>query len=121
MTRTFDNFIGKVIIVTGHTGFKGSWLSIWLAHLGAKVVGVSHSEVSKPSNFAVSAISTVLEDHRLEFRDTDAIKALVEKVQPDFVFHLAAQALVRPSYENPIETMTINAIGTAKLGCFAGH
>ena len=115
MTQLFDNFKGKTILVTGHTGFKGSWLSIWLTHLGAKVIGVSDSEVSKPSNFAVSAISTVIEDHRFDIRDSDAVKALVKKVQPDFVFHLAAQALVRPSYENPIETMTINAIGTANV------
>jgi CDP-glucose 4,6-dehydratase len=115
MIQLSNNFKGKTILVTGHTGFKGSWLSIWLTRLGAKVVGISDNEVSKPSNFSVSAISTVIEDHRLDIRDTDAIKALVEKVQPDFVFHLAAQALVRPSYENPIETMTINAIGTANV------
>ena len=115
MTRLSDNFKGKTILVTGHTGFKGSWLSIWLTQLGAKVVGISDSEVGKPSNFSVSAISTVIEDHRLDIRDTDAVKALIEKVQPDFVFHLAAQALVRPSYENPIGTMTINAIGTANV------
>ena len=115
MTQLFDNFKGKTILVTGHTGFKGSWLSIWLTYLGAKVVGVSDNEVSKPSNFSVSSISTVIEDHRLDIRDSDAVKALVKKVQPDFVFHLAAQALVRPSYENPIETMTTNAIGTANV------
>ena len=106
---------GKKILITGHTGFKGSWLSIWLTHLGAKVVGVSDSEVSKPSNFVVSFISTVVEDHRLDIRDSDAVKLLVEEIQPDFVFHLAAQALVRPSYENPVETMMVNAIGTANV------
>ena len=60
MTRLSDNFKGKTILVTGHTGFKGSWLSIWLTQLGAKVVGISDSEVGKPSNFSVSAISTVI-------------------------------------------------------------
>ena len=113
--QLFDHFKDKTILVTGHTGFKGSWLSIWLTHLGAKVVGVSDSEVSKPSNFSVSGVSTTIEDHRLDIRDIDAIKILVKKIQPDFVFHLAAQALVRPSYENPIETMTINTIGTANV------
>jgi CDP-glucose 4,6-dehydratase len=108
-------FNNKTVLITGHTGFKGSWLSMWLAHLGAKVVGVSNNEISEPSNFSVSEILSVIDDHRLDVRDTDAIKTLVEKVQPDFVFHLAAQALVRPSYENPLEAMTTNAIGTANV------
>ena len=113
--QLFDHFKGKTILVTGHTGFKGSWLSIWLTCLGAKVVGVSDSEVSKPSNYSVSGVSSIIEDHRFDIRNIDAIKRLVKKIQPDFVFHLAAQALVRPSYENPIETMTTNAIGTANV------
>jgi len=110
--REYNN---KTVLITGHTGFKGSWLSMWLAHLGAKVVGVSNTEISEPSNFSVSEISSVIDDHRLDVRDADAIKTLVEKIQPDFVFHLAAQALVRPSYGNPLETMTTNAIGTANV------
>ncbi len=105
----------KTVLITGHTGFKGSWLSMWLTHLGAKVVGVSNNEISEPSNFSVSKISSVVDDHRLDIRDANAIKVLVEKVQPDFVFHLAAQALVRPSYDSPLETMTTNAIGTANV------
>ena len=108
-------FNNKKVLVTGHTGFKGSWLSIWLVHLGARVVGVSNNEISEPSNFSVSKISNVIDDRRIDIRDADAIKALVEEVQPDFVFHLAAQALVRPSYNNPLETMTTNAIGTANV------
>jgi len=88
---------------------------MWLVHLGAKVVGVSNNEISEPSNFLVSEISSVIDDYRLDVRDADAIKALVEKIQPDFIFHLAAQALVRPSYESPLETMTTNAIGTANV------
>jgi len=112
----FNNiYKDKTVLITGHTGFKGSWLSMWLVNLGAKVVGVSNCEVSETSNFSVSNISSVIDDHRLDVRDADAIKTLVEKVQPDFVFHLAAQALVRPSYENPLETMTTNAIGTANV------
>ncbi len=110
--REYNN---RTVLITGHTGFKGSWLSMWLAHLGAKVVGVSNTEISDPSNFSVSEISSVIDDYRLDVRDADAIKTLVEKVQPDFVFHLAAQALVRPSYENPLEAMTTNAIGTANV------
>ena len=108
-------FYNKTVLVTGHTGFKGSWLSIWLNYLGAKVVGVSIDEVSKPSNFLVSEVSNIVNDRKLDIRDANAIRVLVEDVQPDFVFHLAAQALVRQSYENPLETMMVNAIGTTNI------
>ena len=113
--QNFKNFNGKTILVTGHTGFKGSWLTIWLNQLGAKVHGVSFNVPSNPSHFTAAHLSSQMEDHRLNIRDTDSISALVHKIQPDFVFHLAAQALVRPSYVNPIDTITSNAIGTANL------
>ena len=109
------SFSGKKILVTGHTGFKGSWLSIWLKQLGAIVHGVSFDIPSNPSHFGVTNFSNQIEDHRLDIREADSIAALVQKIQPDFVFHLAAQALVRPSYESPLETITTNAIGTANL------
>jgi CDP-glucose 4,6-dehydratase len=112
---TKNIYKGKTVLITGHTGFKGSWLSLWLVYLGAKVVGVSNNELSEPSIFSVSEISSVIEDHRLDVRDADAIKTLVERTKPDFLFHLAAQALVLPSYESPLETMTTNAIGTANV------
>jgi CDP-glucose 4,6-dehydratase len=115
MTTLKTIFKSRKVLITGHTGFKGSWLSMWLVHLGAKVVGASNDEISNPSNFAVSEVSSAIEDHRIDVRDADAIKALVKTVQPDFVFHLAAQALVRPSYENPLETITTNAIGSANV------
>jgi len=105
----------KKILVTGHTGFKGSWLSIWLKHLGANVVGLSNTEVSQPSNFIVSEVSKIVDDYQVDIRDANAIKELVGRVQPDFIFHLAAQALVRPSYENPLETIMTNAIGSANI------
>jgi len=108
-------FQDKVILITGHTGFKGSWLCAWLTHLGAKVLGVSVDVPSIPSNFSASLISDVIEDYRVDVRDADAIKILVDTVQPDFIFHLAAQSLVRPSYEKPLETLTTNAIGTANV------
>jgi len=108
-------FRNKTVLVTGHTGFKGSWLSTWLHNLGANVVGVSNDIVSMPSNFSVSGVPTFIEDRRLDIRDLDAVKSLIEDIQPDFVFNLAAQALVRRSYENPLETMTTNAIGSANV------
>jgi CDP-glucose 4,6-dehydratase len=106
-------FKDKTVLITGHTGFKGSWLSIWLAHLGARVVGISDGIVSDPSNFSASDVSNVIDDQRLDITNANAVKNIVKEIQPDFVFHLAAQALVRPSYDNPIRTMTVNSIGTA--------
>jgi CDP-glucose 4,6-dehydratase len=114
--RTKHNIFNKsVVLITGHTGFKGSWLSIWLNYLGARVVGISDKEASLPSNFSTSGVSSFIDDNRLDIRDTSAIIELVKEVQPDFVFHLAAQALVRPSYDNPIETITTNAVGSANI------
>jgi len=109
------NFSGKKILVTGHTGFKGTWLSIWLKQLGATVYGASFDIPSNPSHFEAANLSTEIEDHRLDIRNAGSITKLVKKIQPDFVFHLAAQALVRPSYESPLETISTNAIGTANL------
>ena len=108
----FDN---KKVLVTGHTGFKGSWLCTWLSYLGAEVIGMSDDVVSNPSNYLASSVSDFVQNYRVDIRDTNKVASIIKKIQPDFVFHLAAQALVRPSYENPIETMTTNAIGTANV------
>jgi CDP-glucose 4,6-dehydratase len=112
----FSNvYKNKTILITGHTGFKGSWLSIWLTSLGAKVVGVSINIPSTPSNFSASLITDVIEDHRIDIRDSDAIRSLIVSSQPDYVFHLAAQALVVPSYSNPLDTFSVNALGSASV------
>ena len=108
----FDN---KKVLVTGHTGFKGSWLCSWLNHLGAEVVGISDDLVSNPSNYSASLVSDFIKDYRLDIRDTNKIASLIKDIRPDFVFHLAAQSLVRPSYESPVDTMTTNAIGSANI------
>lgn len=112
LSKTFE---GKVVLVTGHTGFKGSWLTLWLKKLGAIVTGVSIDIPTEPSLFASANLHDQINDIRLDIRDGDALKILIQKVQPDFVFHLAAQALVKPSYDNPLKTITTNAIGTANL------
>jgi len=109
------NFQNKTILVTGHTGFKGSWLCAWLTSLGARVVGLSDNISTSPSNFEASKIANLIEDHRVDIRNSDAVKKLVIECQPDFVFHLAAQALVRTSYESPLDTFNINALGTANI------
>lgn len=111
----FDIFNSKNVLITGHTGFKGSWLSLWLTQLGANVSGISIDIPSEPSHFVAANISDQVNDYRIDIQDSDAVRGAVGDIQPDFVFHLAAQALVRPSYENPVETMMINAIGSANI------
>ena len=106
---------GKKVLITGHTGFKGSWLSLWLKLLGASVSGISIDVPSKPSNFTATNLSSQIDDYRIDIRDGEAVKRIVKEIQPDFVFHLAAQALVRPSYKSPVETMLTNAIGSANI------
>ena len=105
----------KKVLVTGHTGFKGSWLVAWLKHLGAEVFGISSDLPSNPCNFEISNLSKVVDEHRIDVRDAEAVREVVHRIQPDFVFHLAAQALVRPSYEYPLETMATNAMGAANV------
>jgi len=105
----------KTVLVTGHTGFKGSWLSAWLTSLGARVVGLSIDIPTDPSNYEVSAIDNIISNHSVDIRDANSVRQVIKEIQPDFVFHLAAQALVRTSYESPLETITTNAIGTANV------
>ena len=108
-------FQNKAVVVTGHTGFKGSWLSAWLTHLGANVVGISHDVPTEPSNFVASGVCEMVDDHRIDVRNIKGVQAVFEQTQPNFVFHLAAQALVRPSYERPLDTFSTNAMGTASV------
>lgn len=108
-------FEGRKILLTGHTGFKGSWLSLWLAKLGAKVTGLSIDIPSTPSLFELASVADCV-DHRVgDVRDAAAMVALVREVQPDFVFHLAAQPLVRLSYREPLTTLDTNVMGTANV------
>ncbi|MBC8227523.1 MAG: CDP-glucose 4,6-dehydratase [Gammaproteobacteria bacterium] len=109
------NFKNKTALVLGHTGFKGSWLSTWLSSLGANVIGLSKDVPTNPSNFESSEIDTFVEDNRADIKDLSAVKRIMDKCQPDFIFHLAAQPLVRLSYELPIETIATNALGTANV------
>jgi CDP-glucose 4,6-dehydratase len=112
----FNNvFKDKKVIVTGHTGFKGAWLAVWLQHLGAKVTGISKDIPTNPSLFEELKLAEKI-DHRLaDIRDLDAIKKIFQEVAPDFVFHLAAQPIVSTSYEDPITTLQTNVLGTANI------
>ena len=108
-------FKNKKILVTGHTGFKGSWLVAWLKILKANVVGVSLKPSTNPSHFEVANIKNNIDSVILDITDHNSIKELILNVQPDYVFHLAAQALVRDSYEDPVKTWNTNLNGTINI------
>lgn len=106
---------GKKVLITGHTGFKGSWLSTWLVKLGARVVGMSDCIPTDPSLFEAAGLKKCI-DHRIgDIRDLPSLVSLIEETRPDFVFHLAAQAIVSTSYQYPIDTITTNVLGTANV------
>lgn len=111
----FNKFKNKVVIVTGHTGFKGVWLSQWLLTLGAEVIGIALDPIDEPSHFTTIGIAKNIKDYRVDIRDQNSLERLITNVEPDFVFHLAAQALVRKSYEDSIETWQTNVLGTVNL------
>lgn len=117
MIDIFNGFYkGKRVLVTGHTGFKGSWLSIWLHELGAEVVGVALEPYSERDNFVLSNIGNKIKaDIRADICDGEKMKDIFRQYQPEFVFHLAAQPLVRLSYEIPVETYQTNVMGTINI------
>lgn len=117
MIDIFNNFYkNKRILVTGHTGFKGSWLSIWLHELGAEVVGVGLEPFSEKDNFVLSGIGAKIKDDiRTDICDGLKLKQIFAEYQPEIVFHLAAQPLVRLSYEQPVETYLTNVMGTINV------
>jgi len=106
---------GKRIFLTGHTGFKGSWLSLWLASLGAEVKGYALNPPTSPSLFNEAKVDLVIDSQIGDIRDQDALHESMTKFNPDILIHMAAQPLVRYSYEAPIETYEVNVIGTAKV------
>jgi CDP-glucose 4,6-dehydratase len=115
VSRLFKEFNGRTVLVTGHTGFKGSWLSLWLNLLGARVVGLSIGPPTNPSHFVSANLESGLIDKRVDLRNADGVDALITEIAPDFVFHLGAQALVSRALKYPLETFQTNVIGTANL------
>jgi CDP-glucose 4,6-dehydratase len=112
--RYFNNaYRGRRVLVTGHTGFKGSWLALWLTELGANVSGISLSPLTTPNHWDL--LRMAIADHRLDVRDASGLVALVRQLQPEIVFHLAAQSLVRRSYVDATGTWSTNVIGTVNL------
>ncbi len=108
-------FKGKKVLVTGHTGFKGSWLSIWLHNMGAEVIGFSNGTLYPDSLFEITGLSNKITDIRGDVRDLDQLDKVFKEHQPEIVLHLAAQSLVRLSYNIPVETFGTNVMGTANI------
>lgn len=113
MEKQFKVFKNKKVLITGHTGFKGSWLTLWLSKIGAKVYGISLK--SKSLNHFNSLKIEGVKSNFFDIKDQKKLKKVFQKIKPDFVFHLAAQALVKRSYENSTETFLSNSIGTLNV------
>jgi CDP-glucose 4,6-dehydratase len=108
-------FKNKKVLITGHTGFKGSWLALWLSMSGAKVMGISNKIITNPSNFKAIKLKNEIISKNVDIRNLKKTRSSIIKFQPDFIFHLAAQSLVKKSYEDPIYTYETNIIGTLNI------
>ena len=106
---------GRRVLVTGHTGFKGSWLTSWLLKLGAEVVGVSHDVPTRPAMFEELALAERIKNIQIDIRDLGTMRDLIASERPDFLFHLAAQAIVSTSYTDPVDTISTNVVGTMNV------
>lgn len=106
---------GKRVLLTGHTGFKGAWLALWLQRLGAEVTGIALAPATTPALFTLAQVGQGIDSRLCDVRDATALAAIIQKTKPEIVLHLAAQALVRPGYNAPIETFATNIMGTAHL------
>ena len=108
-------FRDKKVLITGNTGFKGSWLSIWLNLLEAEIYGLAQEPPTKPSLFEEAGLRNIIKNNIIDIKDSKKVCDLVRDIEPDFIFHLAAQPLVNISYLNPIETWQTNLIGTVNI------
>ena len=115
LTQFSDAYKGKRVMVTGHTGFKGSWLCLWLSELGADLVGISLAPSAEFNHWNFLNLNSRMESNLFDIRNSNKLIECFQRYRPEVVFHLAAQPLVRRSYEDPLETWTTNVIGTANL------
>ncbi|MGE6568334.1 CDP-glucose 4,6-dehydratase [Shewanella vesiculosa] len=110
-----DIYRNKKVLITGHTGFKGTWLTSWLLKLGADVCGVSDAIPTEPSMFLELGLDQKISHNFCDIRDLEKLRKIIVDFEPDFLFHLAAQAIVSVSYEDPIGTISTNVMGTANV------
>ncbi|MFT5445822.1 MAG: CDP-glucose 4,6-dehydratase [Gammaproteobacteria bacterium] len=110
-----DFWRGREVLLTGHTGFKGSWLSLWMNALGARVTGLALAPPSEPNLYHAASVSSVVADVRGDVRDLGCVSATISERRPEVIFHLAAQSLVRESYQNPVETYATNVMGVVNV------
>lgn len=109
-------WIGRRVLVTGHTGFKGGWLALWLQRLGAEVTGLALGPDTQPNLFALAKVTSgIVASHTIDIRNAQAVRDVVQSARPEVVFHLAAQSLVRRSYVQPLDTFSTNLMGTAHV------
>ena len=108
-------FRNKKVLITGHTGFKGSWLSLWMHYMGAKVMGISANYITKPSNFEVLKLKKRIKSKKIDIRNFNKTKKQILKFKPNYIFHLAAEAIVKKSYQNPIYAWETNTLGTVNI------
>lgn len=105
----------KRVLLTGHSGFKGAWLAIWLHRLGAKVTGIALEPTTRPNLFSLAGVAELCDSTVLDIRNAEAVASAVQVANPEIVLHLAAQALVRPGYRDPLGTFAVNTLGTAHV------
>ena len=105
----------KKILITGHTGFKGSWLTLWLTYMGANVLGISSNIVTRPSNFEILKLKNKINNKKIDLRNYKKINKVILDFKPDFLFHLAAEAIVKKSYVSPKKTWETNTLGTINI------
>ena len=110
-----DFWSGKKVFISGHTGFKGSWLSLWLHSLGSQITGYALAPSTEPNLFSVLGIEKSIIDHRDDVRDLSSLKSVIKSSEPEIIIHMAAQSLVRESYKDPVGTYATNVIGTVNL------
>jgi CDP-glucose 4,6-dehydratase len=113
MRQFGDIYNNRRVLVTGHTGFKGSWLTLWLQTLGARVSGLALAPGTQPNHWDLLNLN--IHEDRLDIRNSDGLATCIDNTKPEIIFHLAAQSLVRRSYDDPLETWSTNVIGTANL------
>ena len=112
---TYSFWRNKRVLVTGHSGFKGAWLTLWLQRMGAVPTGISLPPSTSPNLFALAEIDSLSESHFIDIRDSTKLSDLIKTLKPEIVFHLAAQPLVRASYRDPLETFSTNIMGTVNV------